>query len=286
MQRLQNCLLPAFQSQQYRNGQAWVTRTLFWQGGIARGNGANRLNISIGYYNVTNQSEHLELSINGTLVVTGPTWTPGQSGNYLMQYDLSGYGDQVNLDIKLEQVVVTANAGGVAAHPSRYLIQDVYTDRSSYPYATLVALSSPRESLTWTTLQTRLNAIGTVLTNAYGRITGVTDVFDRNRLYRWRPVLDDGQKAYFKDLYVARMRRAGDAFWVRGKGLQLGWGAKKVKSNLDEAYEYEFASTQETNGGDTITDKLLYFDAFPGLYGGMDALVQGEDCRGVFEQVR
>lgn len=285
MQRLAVTLQPAFQSQQYRNGEAWNTTQLLWQGGIARGNGANRLNLSLGYYTVTNTAEALKLYVNGSLAVTGPTWSAGQAGNYLMQFDLSAYGDQTNLDVRLDQVVTGSVSSG--AHPSRYLLQDIYTDRAStYPYAAAVAQSSPRESMTFTTLQARLNAIGTILSNTYTRINATADVFDRMRLYRWRPVLDDGQKAYFKDLYVARCRRWTDALWVRGKGLQIAYGTRTITPALDDAYKYDFQYKTEIIGGDTVQDKLIYLDQYPGLAAGMDFFIIGLDCRAVFEQVR
>lgn len=285
IQRLGVTLQPVFQSQQYRNGEAWNTTQMLWQGGIARGNGANRLNLSLGYYTVTNTAEALKLYINGSLAVTGPTWSAGQAGNYLMQADLSAYGDQTNLDIRLDQVVTGSVSSG--AHPSRYLIQDIYTDRAStYPYAAGVGKLTPRQSLSWTTLQTQLNAIASILSSAQARIAATDDVFNRIRLYRWRPVLDDGQKSYFQKLCVARGRRWTDALWVRGKSLQIAYGTRTVKPSLDDAYEYDFQYKTEVIGGDTVQDKLVYLDAFPGLAPGMDFYILGLDCRAVFEQVR
>lgn len=289
MQRMNIVVQPLFFSQQYVSYSSWVNIDQMWSGGISKSNGCDRLRISVGYNVVTNQQERLLIYINDILVVTGPTWTTSQSGNYLFDIDISSYGDGTLFALRIMFECVVGALAGVKWHSSRYILGDIYTTKATPSPATAPTASSIRESLTFGTLQTRLNSIGTICTDVYNRINAATDTFNKVRMFRWLPAVDDGQRKYFSSLnaFLPYGRRAYDALWVRGKGLKLAYGARKVTASLDDSYVLEFPYNEELiSGSELVQDELFYLDGFAGLFPGSPYFILGEDVRAAFAQLR
>ncbi len=289
MQWLTVATPPVLMTQQYRGLASWATTDYIWQGGIAKSNGCDRLMIGVGHITRTNVSEHLEIFINDVLVVTGPTWTAGDAGDYNFDIDISSYSDGVLFALRIMFVCVTGAPDNVGWLESRLIISTIHTQRATYTPATPPTASTIRESITFGTLQSRLNAIGTIVGDVYTRMAAATDVFNRNRMFRWMPAVDDGQRAYFalSHLYIPGTWRNGDALWVRGKNLKIAYGPRQVKADADNAYIVSWAYEEDLiSGSDEVQDVLVYLDSFPGLVPGMAYHVLGEDVRAVLTQLR
>ena len=289
MDRITLATTPLFMSQQYRAMASWASTDPVWQGSIVKANGHNLLSIGVGHITLTNVAEHIEVFVAGSLAYTGPTWTAGDSGNLNVNIDISGYADGTLLPVRITFVVVTGSAATSGWKESRLILANIFTQRSVITPATTPATSTIRESLTFSALQTRLNAIGTIVTNAYNRMLAATDVFNAVRMFRWMPAVDDGQRAYFalSNLYLPGVPRAFDALWVRGRNLKIAYGVRKMSTAADTAYTFSFASELDLiSGSDQVQDKLVYLDSFPGLYPGMTFYILGEDVRAAFAQLR
>jgi hypothetical protein len=162
----------------------------FWRGSIARNNGANTLELTIGYQNTNTPAEKMHLYINGVLKQSTPTISTGMVGAYTYSVDLSSYGNGTVLQVELIQEVITelATVGQVG---TRWSMRWAETVIASPSYATPPAASSVRESLTFSALQARLNAIGAIYTAVKARLDAAPDYWDRNRLFRAIPVVDE-----------------------------------------------------------------------------------------------
>lgn len=269
-------------------GQTWVTRTLLYAGSISKSNGADRLRIAMGVYVTTNAQERIEVTLfSPTATTNGPTWTPGNDQiQYLFDIDISARTADTPFAFAIEQVVLTGSPAGPGQVGSRFIIYDIYTARASYSAPTLPALMSPRESLTYSTLQTRLGQIGTAVSNAYARVNGSPDVFNRIRLFRWRPGVDEGERTAHKDDYLCVSHRRGDALWVRGKNMTINYDHIQLDRRGDQPWGYEFKHSEQVISGDSVDNKLIYLDSLPGLYPGMTYWVSGDDIRFLGEHIR
>lgn len=266
-------------------GYATSDACVIFDGGISKSNGATRLKINMNYQIIANQSETVTVKLDGS-AVTSATYTLGQAGEQGWDIDISGYTTDAPIRITLEQTVNTAPAAGYPLLGSFYSVIDIYTARATYPVPTLPATYAPRDSLTFANLKIALNQICTVTLDAANRTGSATDIFNRQRMFRWRPAADAGQRTYFQKTLVARGRRAHDALWVRGKGLKIGYGAIRITEAIPgQFYEWETQFTQDLITGDDIETKLVYFDSFPGLDMGMPYIILGDDLRYAAEQV-
>jgi len=267
-------------------GYATSDACVIFDGGIAKSNGATRLKINMNYQIIANQSETVTVKLDGSSVASA-TYTLGQSGEQGWDIDISAYTTEAPIRITLEQTVNTAPATGYPLLGSFYSVIDIYTARSTYPVPTLPSAYNPLDSLTFANLKTALNQICTVTLDAANRTGSATDIYNRQRMFRWRPAADAGQRDYFQNVLVARGRRAHDALWVRGKNLKIGYGALRItEANAGQFYKWEMQYTQDLITGDDVETKLLYFDSFPGLDVGMPYLVMGADLRYAAEQVK
>jgi hypothetical protein len=282
--RMNAVSMPLFQGQLYRPLNIHVSSTLLWRGSLARGNGAARLSCVLGYVNTNTPSERVALSISTgaayTEVATTPTITAGQVGAHTFDVDLSAYSDAQRLHIRLDQIVNTAFAGEQGALPTRWSLRQMETTNNGWTFATPAAYSTPRESLTFSALQGRLNSIVSCLSTVASRISGSADTWDRIRLYRQNPVVSDYHRSFFKLVLLTRSRRATDGLWLRGKGITIGYGALTAKPELESGQVvWEPERSEQVIGGDVIEDKFIGLDMLPGMPGGTLYYVYGEDLR-------
>jgi hypothetical protein len=280
--RMNAVSMPLFQGQLYRPLHTHVSTKMLWRGSLARGNGAARLSCVLGYVNTNTPSERVALSISTggayTEVATTPTITAGQVGAHTFDVDLSGYTDGQRLHVRLDQIVNTAFAGN--QKQTRWSLRQMETTNNGWTFTTPAAYSTPRESLTFSQLQARLNSIVSCLSTVASRISGSADTWDRIRLFRQSPTFDDFQRSYFKLILVARGRRATDGLWLRGKGITIGYGALTAKPELESGQVvWEPERSEQVIGGDAIEDKFIGLDMLPGMPGGTLYYVYGEDLR-------
>jgi hypothetical protein len=266
-------------------GYDTANEMLLFDGSIEYSNGAGRLMIGIRYEVIANQAERIAVRIDGTQVATEDL-AYGEGGEIAFDIDISGYTADTTLRLTIIQVVLTPPLDGVRELGSRFSITDIFTRRATYPAPTLPSLYSPRQSLTFTDLQTALNQIRTITNDAATRVGSALGAFNRQRVFRWQPGADDGQNAFFQKVLVAKGRRAHDALWVRGKGLTIGYGPIAIKAIPDQIYEWTPQYEETLIDGSAFQTRLVYFDQFPGLDFGMDYYIYGERIIYAAEQVR
>jgi hypothetical protein len=282
--RMNAISMPLFQGQLYRPRHGHVSTALVWRGSLARGNGASRLSCVLGYQNTNTPSERVALLIapaggSYTEVATTPTITPGMVGSHTFNVDLSGYTNEARLNVKLEQIVNSAfvGQGGV---PTTWGLRHIETTNTGWTFTTPLGLSQPRESLSFSTLQSRLNSIGSLLTTIAGRLSGAADVWDRIRLFRQSPTLNDFQRSFYKLILLPRSRRKTDGLWLKGKGVSIGYGALTVEPELQSGLTvWKPQWSEQVIGGDAVEEKFIGLDSLPGLVGGTLYYVYGEDVR-------
>lgn len=280
--RMNAVAMPLFQGQLYAFLHFWPSTKMMWRGSIARGNGANQLRCTVGYLNTNTASERLALSISTggayTEVATTPTITAGQVGAHTFDVDLSGYTNEQRLHVRLDQIVTTAFAGSRGAVGTMWSLRDMETTATAWTFTTPAAYSLPRESLTFSALQARLNSIASLMTTVASRISGSTDVWNRIRCFRRSPGVDSYQASFHKLHWLARGRRKTDGLYLRGKGITIGWGAITLEPELQSgATVWKPQFEEQVIGGDAYVDKYVGFDTLPGLVPGMLYYVYGED---------
>lgn len=264
---------PVPQGFYYRTLHNWPSTRLAWRGSIARANGANRLVGVIAYANTNTPSERLRLLLDSgggyAEVATTPTITAGQSGVYEFAVDLSGYTNEARLLARLEQIVTAEYPFEHGAVSTRWNLRWMETSNTAWSYPGLAASALPMEDLTFSQLQSRLNAIATQTQGAYSRITGAPELWDRQRLFRRSPTVDEFQRGYHRRTFVARSIRSTDALLVRGKGVTLCWGPHTIPQESETPWrEWTAQWEEQLIGGDTYETKLISFDMFAGLPAG------------------
>ncbi len=282
--RINAVSMPVPQGILYRTRHAWVSTKQLWRGGVARSNGANYFTAVVGYQSFNTPAQRLRLLINGSEVATTPSIVAGAGGTHQFLYDLSGYTDQALLEVALEQVVTSGWPGGEGSIPTRWNLRWVEVTQNTRTYTIPVAYSVARESLTYSQLQSRLNSIVSACTAVYNRVTGAADMWDRARLYRQMPVIDDYAREYFARSLVARSRRYTDGLWLRGKGVTIHYGALGATPGKgeDPFYDWETTFKQDLITGEEVADKYVGFDSLPGLVEGEMYYLTG-DVRAAFE---
>lgn len=264
------------------NGYSTSYEALLYDGSIEYTNGATRLIIGYNYLITYNQSETIRVRLDAVQVATA-TYTLGQSGEGAFDIDISGYTVDASIRVTIVQTVNTLPTTRQIG--SLYSIIDIFTKRASYTPPTLPSEYAPRQSLTFSALQTALTQIATATNDAETRIIGTSGAFDRQRVFRWRPGRNDEQNAYYKRLFVARGKRAHDALWIRGKGLSIEYGPATSNYNPDKL-EWETRYKETLTDGDEIQTRLVYFDQFPGLDMGMPYFITGSEIYYAAEQCR
>lgn len=283
--RMNNCHLPVPMGMVFDPGFFWPVTTLLWSGSIARTNGCTHLRTSISYNNTNTGSEYLQLSIDGTVRATSAAITAGQYGTLTFDLDITAWTTaDIPSAIKIEQVVTAAAAAGVSAVATRYTIYLVEVYNPSPSYAASPTVSTPLESITIDTLQSRLNAIGTLLTTIKSRIDAAPDRFDRIRLFRWQPVLDDFQRTFYHNVFQPSSWRRADGLWVKGRGLKIAFGPMQIThEKLGDLWQWSNAYEVDLVAGDAVETKYVQFDAYDGLWAGAPYFIRGDEIHYVAE---
>lgn len=75
--------------------------------------------------------------------------------------------------------------------------------------------------------------------------------------------------------------RIGERYVVAGKDVKIAWGGYSLKHPLTEKPEerdiYEFANVESLTGSDKVEVKEGYFDAFEGLWVGVQYYIIGQE---------
>ena len=253
-----------------------------WYGAVERGNGSNILNIRILPMVMANIAEFYRVKVNGSTVHTGATMTVGGSRDDYLSIDLSSFSAGVRLETVIETVITTAPAAGPSGdRNSRYHLWAVRMSNASPAVAAAPYDFTADESLSSSSLDTKLNALATTLSAAKARLDANPRIFNRVELMRHMYGRDSGQYAVFgpANTYVQRFTRSGNRLVVRGKNVRVGWGSisTKAEKTVTTAYAVDFAHSQQLTDGDSYQTKTIYLDTLEGLRRGQVFSVIGDD---------
>jgi len=286
-----------FVGQYYVHGSS-VTGDVYplWYGGVERANGSNILNIRIVAMlpAAGNVAEYYRVKVNGTIVSTGATMTAGQTRDDYLSIDLSSFTAGVRLECVIETVITTGPAAGPSGdRNSRYHLWAVRMSNASPATAAAPYDFTADESMSSSSLDTKLNALASTLSAAQARIVANPRIFNRVPLMRYIYGRDVGQWNTFTpakssaNTFIQRIVRNGTRLTVRGKGLSVSWGAYSTKSDktTTNVYSVEFAHSQALTDGDQYQTKTIYLDTLDGLRRGMTYVVGGDETILGFESL-
>lgn len=253
-----------------------------WYGAVERANGSNFLIIRILPMILANIAEFYRVKVGGLTVHTSSTYTVGGVDDDTLAIDLSGYTASTRLEAIIETVITTGAALGPSGdRNSRYHLWDVHMANDAPATAAAPTEFTAAELISATTVNTRLNALATMVSGAKARLDANPRIFNRVRLMRRMYGRTPGQYAVFgpANTYVQRFTRKGARLVVRGKGVKLGWGAITTKAEKTQttAYSVDFAHTQQITDGDGYQTKTVYLDTLGTLRRGQAYSVIGDE---------
>lgn len=282
-ERLNSIPFPPFMSANYTHGSS-VTSDVYplWWGGVERANGANILNIRIVPMVIANVAEYYRVLVNGSIVHTGATMGPGTQRDDYLSIDLSAQAASTRLETTIETVITTGAAAGPSGdRNSRYHLWAVRMSNSAPATASAPTEFTAGESISATTVNTRLNALCSMCSGAKARMDANPRIFDRVRLMRRTFGRDSGQWTVFDPdrIYVERFVRKGSRLVVRGQGVRVGWGGISTKSDKSttNTYSVDFAHSEPLTDGDAYQTKTIYLDSLPYLRRGQSYHVYASD---------
>lgn len=231
-----------------------------------------------GWANIlTNLTERIKVYLGGSLVYTGPTWTPGSYG-FSIPLSLSAVtiGTRVELRIQSEVLSVANNNG----QDSRYSFTKLRTEAggAGYPVqAPPSALLGVGPLYSATNVNTALNAIATMLNNTKTAIEANVSL-TRIRAMRAIYGYDQHDWAKFTRPHPHVFFRRGDRLVVRGKNVSIGWGnlIQETDDNGNTTYKYKFANEQSIIDANKVETQTIYLDSLTGLFPGMPYYVFGD----------
>jgi hypothetical protein len=232
-------------------------------------------------------TESIRLNISGGAVedTVTPSTTPGIYAWELIA-DISGSAT----DALIPWIVDYIRTGGSTSPQTvnRWSVYEVLTRPTTGTPASLAAQEA-RVPTTFSALQTWLNALCTVVDDAYDRIVANYPVWQGQRAYRARFAIEDYQFRVFEPWGVAlAQRRTGEALYVRGKGVTLGYGSGRFledKQNEVGAFEFENFRRETVLDGDQVQTVRFYLDSAPGLPTGAPFNLRGVDLFYAAEQL-
>lgn len=271
-------------------GLYWAPTTYhLWSGGITRGVGT-RLVVEFAYIITTNSAERFRLLVNGSEVASTAVlsaYTHKWDGRW--EVDLSGYSASTPLRLEIQSVITGARDADQGGRPSRFSLTRVAVERATSGHLTMPARTAPDESMTWTALRGRLNALSANLNQIKIRVDDNPDLFDRARLFRSGYAYDEGARVYLQTRHTpVQARRLGRRLVVRGKNVRIGWGPLSIlpAEEQDGEVTLEFGSTETLTPSDRVETREVWLDQLPGLELGMTYVLTGGDVRFAAEYLR
>lgn len=261
---------------------------------INKGNGQNTLIVNIDYH-IYNAQETIKIYVGGTLKYTSAVLTNNTSGSISASIDLSALSDNVNYRVEIIEDVVAGQGQAELDLYGGAIINSRFTIKTIALTATRSYSSTPtefgvRESMTYSTLKSRLNTIGSATTAAYNRINNNSHLFNRARMFRKKVGVDDHQNSSLEWQSLPRNQRIGERYVVAGKSVKIAWGGYSLTASLAEdptnRHPYEFANEKELISSDKVEVHEGYFDEFPGLYVGSNYWILGREVSFFSEYLR
>lgn len=247
---------------------------------VLRAHTEDRLRVRI-TANIVNAEERLVIVVAGTTVYTGATWTPGVYRLDLL-IDISAV-VSVGVWGRTQIIADTLLAGNQDPRQtvnSRYLVEEVSSEpATTYPAASPPTAFPENGAISQANLTSRLNAIGTMLTNVYNRITALPILWNWQHATRWRQALDDTQNSRWSGQYIWRTTRRGDRLRIQGKNVKIGWGSTPIVETTEEGPQwstYTFAHSEQIVNADAIKLVDVFYDTLPGLVPGAALWLTGD----------
>ena len=184
----------------------------------------------IGYVKGGNTAEHYEVYYNGSLAYTSATFTVNEVVSIYVPLTLS-HTAGTRAAVEVFAVVTDAsNQDGHNTQNSLYTLQMIRSEASASGYATAAPPTAftAEESISAATLNSRLNAIATMLSNAKARLDARPEQWNRAQAFRRVYAADEHHILRNHKRHAAVLQRQGDTLIVRGKGIKVGWGALTV----------------------------------------------------------
>jgi hypothetical protein len=276
-------------------GHVWAPAThkpethTIYHGAIAR-NFSNDVLRIYGSVLINNTAEYYTVALNGSIVYTSPTYAAGTTNTIAVSQALTAYTIGARVQVAIKAVVTDSSNQDVnATVNSRYTLNAIRTeaDSSGYPVASPPTEFATNTSIASTTIDSRLNAIATMLTNVNTRLNALPELWNRARAVRRRFAIDDQQNVKLQRRYVHRLVRRGDKLVVRGKGIRIGWGGYAVENSEggDPYSVYKFAHEESLVDGEHYQTATVYLDSLEGLFPGSPYYIAGYDAVGAFEYI-
>jgi hypothetical protein len=233
-------------------------------------------------------TESIRLNISGGAVED--TYTPPTTpGTYSWELTASLSGEAT--DALVPWIVDYIRTAGTTDPNlvNRWSVYEVLTRPTSGTPATL-AEQAARVPLDFSALQTWLNALCTIVDDTYDRVVANYPVWQGQRAYRARYGIDDFQFRFFEPGGVALVqRRTGEAIYVRGKGITIGYGSGRFEDKEDKEtglYAFENFRRETVAQGDQVETVRQYLDTLPGLPAGAPFNLRGADLYYAAEQLK
>lgn len=264
-------------------------QTVSWRGSIRRTAEHTTLKAKVGVLILyPGYTESIVLKVNGATVATYSVPSTAGETNYTFSTTLATTVDAV-VDLEIQMLRTAPDPELDTPLVNRISLYRVWLERATTPTAAGLTACTARESLTFSALQTRLNAYGTALTAIKARLDANPDIWARQRPYRRRHSFDDFQAAFFepsRPSYSAA--RVGEALAVAGKGVSLHYGpfSYAEKPGLEDGlYAVTTLRNETLIDGAQAAAALHWLDTFAGLAPGTGYLVRGDDLRYAAEQL-
>lgn len=220
-------------------------------------------------------AEHYEIYYNGSLSVTSSTYTFGQSASFSHPIALT-HTLGTRAEVEIRAVVTDATISDpVPSYKSYYTFIMIRSeaDSSGYASASPPTAWTAEESISQATMNSRLNTIATMLSDAKARLDARTELWNRARAARRVFAADDTQVTRNMKRHAMLFQRQGDTLIVRGKGIKIGYGALTVdppgeENGVPKPVDYakfHWATEVSVGGDDKVTTEEIRLDGLQGL---------------------
>lgn len=270
-------------------GHFWVSGThkvdtaTLYAGSVLKAQSQDRLVIR-GSSNIFNDAEHIEVLLDGVLAYTGATWALGSNNDIDIAITLSGSVSN-RVYVQIDEVVTNAAtnaalfASGQMELNSRFTFHTIRAEATTvYPAASPPTAFVADTPITAATLNSRLNAISTMLSNVNTRLNTATWLWNRAYAVRRRFAIDDHENSKLAGVFTHSFQRFGDRLIVSGKNVSIGWGGRVIEPQDDpwRDYKYSYAQTKNAITGDKVDVATVFLEECEGLYEGQYYAVTGE----------
>jgi len=251
-----------------------------WYGSVGRYFSNDIFRLFGVYTNVTDVAQKLYVYINGSLASTLGPFGPGTATISIPVALTHTLGTRVEASVWEE--TITPGAVQAAWKQSRFSLTYRYSqaDGSGYPYATMPADFSPAVNISAATLDSRLNALATVLNNTKTRIDNTPNIWNRARaVRRWFGKNGEDTQGDFDARARPFFARQGYRLVVKGKGVSIGFGPITVPSDPQKGPQYDahtYGKTESVIDGDKVDTKTVYLDSIDGLVPGTTYQLVGD----------